>query len=274
MALALVGASRESLASTRERLASAGLDAARSRAVAEDLFAFAELLYAEGGLRRALSDPAASGEAKKGLVDSLLGQRLGGDSLPVVHALVEARWSAPRDLVDVTELLGVDAVLASAEADGMLAEVEDELFRFQRILERSSDLQVALTDASVPVDARIRLLHDLLDDKAKPTTVRLVEEVIRAPRGRPLDRALDDFVRLAAERRSRLVAEVWSAVALTPEQEERLAAGLERQFGRAIALQVSVDRHLLGGLTVRVGDEVIEGSIATRLAEARRGITG
>jgi F-type H+-transporting ATPase subunit delta len=274
VALALVGASRESLAAARERLESGDLSADALRALAGDLFSVAELLYTEGALRRALSDPAMPKEAKVGLADSLLGDRIGRDGLDVVHGLVGARWAAPRDLVDVTDLLGVESMLAAAEADNELADVEDELFRFQRVLEGEPELQVALTGMTVPAEHRVQLLHDLLDGKARSATIRLIEEGVRAPRGRPLDRALEDYVRLAAERRNRLVAEVWTAVELTDEQHERLAAGLQRQYGRAIALQVSVDADILGGLTVRVGDEVIEGSIANRLAEARRQITG
>jgi F-type H+-transporting ATPase subunit delta len=213
-------------------------------------------------------------DAKAGLAHGLLATRISEDALDLVRALVTARWSSPRDLVDVTDLLGVEAVLAAAEADGDLADVEDEIFRFGRIIEQESALRVALAGSATPTEVRLRLLHDLLDGKARPATIRLIEEVVRAPRGRTLDRALDDFVRLAADRRQRLVAEVWSAVDLTTEQQQRLAAGLQRQYGRAIALQIVVDPTVLGGLTVRIGDEVIEGSIAGRLGDARRRIQG
>jgi F-type H+-transporting ATPase subunit delta len=274
MALALVGASRESFAAARERLESGNLGADALRQLGEELFSVAELLYREGALRRALSDPAMTREAKIALIDSLVESQLGRDTLDVAHGLVGARWSRPRDLVDVTDLLGAEAVFASAEAQGELADVEDELFRFSRVLEQQPEFAVALTNSAIPIDARLHLLHDVLEGKVRSGTLRLVEEVVRAPRGRPLDRALHEFVRLAAARRQKLVAEVWSAVRLTEAQETRLSAGLERQYGRAVALQVTVDEAVLGGLTVRIGDEVIEGSIATRLIEARRLITG
>jgi F-type H+-transporting ATPase subunit delta len=108
----------------------------------------------------------------------------------------------------------------------------------------------------------------------RPATLRLATEAVRAPRGRRIDRALDDYVRFAAERRQRLVAEVWSAVALTDEQSNRLGEALAKAFGRRVQLQVTVDPAMLGGVTVRVGDEVIDGSIPTRLELARRRIAG
>src|SRR5205085_1041598 len=120
----------------------------------------------------------------------------------------------------------------------------------------------------------LELLDDVLRDKVRPTTLRLASEAVRSPRGRRLDRVLEDYVRFAAERRQRLVAEVWSAVALTEEQTARLGEALAAAFGRRVQIQTTVDQALLGGLTVRVGDEVIDGSIINRVDLARRRIAG
>ena len=85
---------------------------------------------------------------------------------------------------------------------------------------------------------------------------------------------LEDYVRFAAERRQRLVAEVWTAIPLSDEQTALLGDALATAFGRRVQIQSTVDPTLLGGLTVRVGDEVIDGSILNRVELARRRIAG
>jgi F-type H+-transporting ATPase subunit delta len=276
MALAFVGASRESYAGAIDQIerAATSLSAAELSREADDLFAFAGLLHVEGALRRSLSDASLPSAAKIGLVDALLKERFSTPSLNVVHGLITVRWSRPRDLVDAADTLGVIALLASSEAEGHLDDVEDELFRFARILEREPELLIALQDVTLPAEPRTRLLADVLSDKVRSATLRLATEAVAHPRGRSLDRALEDFVRLAAERRQRLVAEVWSAIPLTSEEEEQLTVALSRTYGRQIQLQVTVDPALLGGVTVRVGDELIEGSVAHRLEIARRRLAG
>ena len=276
MPLAFIGASRESYAAAVARFDEAlgGLTAAELTRVGEDLFAFAGLLHGEGALRRAFSDATLPAAPKIQLADSLLGDRFSTPGMNVVHGLVTTRWSRPRDLVDAADTLAVQALLAAAEKDGELDDVEDELFRLARILEREPTLQVALSDVTAPPEPRVRLLEDVLAGKVRPATLRLATEAVVAPRGRSLDRALGDFVRLAAERRQRLVAVVWSAVRLTEEQTNELTRALSRLYGRDIQLQVAVEPSLLGGLTVRVGDEVIDGSVLSRLELARRRIAG
>src|SRR2546423_4256397 len=158
MPLEFIGTSRESYRDAADRLdaMAADLSGAELSSSAEDLFAFAGLLHKEGALRRALSDAALPAAAKAGLVDSLVGQRFSAAALDLVRGLVSARWSRPRDIVDAADTLGVQALLAGAEKDGQLDEVEDELFRFARILEREPELQVVLSDVATPADARVR----------------------------------------------------------------------------------------------------------------------
>jgi F-type H+-transporting ATPase subunit delta len=276
MALAFVGASRESYTDAVDRLEEAAdaLTAEELSREAEDLFGFASLLHKEGSVRRAFSDASLPSAAKIGLADSLVGGRFSTPGMNVLHGLVTTRWSRPRDLVDATDTLGVIALLASAEQDGHLDDVEDELFRFGRILEREPELVVVLQDVTLPIEPRMQLLEDVLSDKVRPATMRLASEAVANPRGRSLDRALEDFVRLAAERRQRLIAEVWAAVPLTSEQEQQLTTALSSTYGRNIQLQVTVDPSLLGGVTVKVGEEVIDGSVVHRLELARRRIAG
>jgi len=269
-------ASRESLAAARERL-DAFVDRASAvdlGTVADELFAVVGLLDREPALRRTLSDPAADPDGRVRLLDDLLGNRLDPRTLDQLRELVRSRWSQPADLADAVQALAQQAALGVAERSGTLDEVEDELFRFARILDAHSQLRTLLADPRAPADRRIDLLDRLIEGKVNSATRRLLEQTVRAPRGLALERAIERLVELAAERRERYIAYVRAPAPLTGEQEARLAAVLTRIYGRAVGLQVEVDPELLGGLVVRVKDEVIDGSVAGRLDEARRRLAG
>ncbi len=271
------GASRHALAAVQGRLAglSDGLpDAAGMTSVAEGLFAVVRLLDQGGTLRRTLADPTTPGAAKEGLLDALLAGQLEPLPLTVLKDIVAQRWSRPRDLVDAVEVLAVQAIFLVAQAEGSLDDVEDELFRFARILNREPALRLALTDKAVSQEPKTALLAGLLGPRAKAATLRLVEALVANPRGRTLEDGLEDFAALAAELRQRLLAQVTSAVPLTEDQQTRLSAALAQSLGREVALQLEVDPSVLAGLVIRVGDEVIDASTLGRLNDARRRLAG
>ena len=270
------GASRASLASLRSVLAeqTGSANAATLAKVSGDLFAVVTLLARQGSLRRTLSDPAVEADAKVRVVDSLFGDRLDPAAVAVVQEVARLRWSEPRDVVDALEALAVESALQQAEDQGVLDEVEDELFRFGRIVDGQPELRAALTDRNLPAARKSDLLHRLIDGKVADVTSSLIERGVVSPRGRTIERVLDDYAQLAAQRRERLIAHVTSAVDLTDEQQERLGEALRREFGREIRLQVVVDPSLLGGITVRIGDELIDGSVLRHLGAARRQLTG
>jgi F-type H+-transporting ATPase subunit delta len=270
------GASRASLASLRDVLAeqTGSANSAALAKVSGELFAVVTLLAGTGSLRRTLSDPAVGSDAKVRVVDSLFSERLDSTALEVVRALARLRWSEPRDVVDALEALAVESALQQAEDEGVLDEVEDELFRFGRIVDGQPELRAALTDRNLPAARKGDLLHRLIDGKVADVTASLIERAVVSPRGRTIERVLDDYAQLAAGRRERLIAHVTSAVDLTDDQQQRLADALRREFGREIRLQVVVDPDLLGGITVRVGDELIDGSVLRHLGAARRQLTG
>lgn len=269
------GVSRESLAAGQERLEAllgvAGTDPAR---VGEELLAVTDLLASSPGLRRALTDPSRDGEAKAGLVTRLLGSRIGSSTSDFVAGLTRARWSRPADLVDAVEGYGVSAVLAGAERTGRLDAVEDELFRFARTVAGDNSLRDAFSARTQGADRKAALVRRLLDGRAAPETVRLAVQAAASPRGKRTESVLEGFVEAAARRRRQLVAEVTCATPLTAAQRDRLAASLARLYGREIRLNVDVDPGVVGGLRVQVGGEVIDGSVAGRLDEARRRLAG
>jgi len=286
MALLLQPASRESLAEAGARLDELvdRSSAADLKQLGDDLFGVLGLLQAEVTVRRLLSDPSVPASARSGLAEQLLADRVGRTALDVVSDLVSARWSRSLDLVDALESLARRATLAVAEKDGSLDEVEDELFRFGRILDREPQLNALLSDVGTPADKRVELLRTVLgapvgdserreattSGKASPVTVALLEQSVRNARRRSLDLVAADLAELAAERRHRYVAHVRTPVRLTDEQEQRLTDTLSRLYERPISLQVELDPDLLGGLVVNVGGELIDGSVAGRLATARR----
>ncbi|HWC35040.1 MAG TPA: F0F1 ATP synthase subunit delta [Mycobacteriales bacterium] len=264
------GASRDSLVGLRGRLP---IDGDLTR-VSNELFAVVSVVGGRASLRRALSDPSASTVAKAHVVDELFGSRLDPTSLGILREAVSSRWSQSRDLIDALEEIAVDAALITAQTAGELDAVEDELFRFGRIIEGEPELRDALTNRSLPASTKQDLLHRLLDGKVNGVTFTLIERVVVEPRGRTVERALQDLSSLAAQRRDRLVAHVTSATALSEAEQSDLTAALSRTFGHDLRLQVVVDASLIGGLTVRVGDELIDASVARQLAEARRTMTG
>ncbi|MFF2786665.1 F0F1 ATP synthase subunit delta [Streptomyces sp. NPDC058049] len=269
------GASREALASARERLDAltdnTSVDAAK---LAGELAAVTALLDREVSLRRVVTDPAQSGEAKAELAGRLLGGQVGGETLDLVSGMVRSRWSQSRDLVDGLEELAATADLTAAQQGGALDNVEDEIFRFGRIVSSNTELRSALTDRAASASAKSELLRSLLGGKANAVTERLVIRLVTQPRGRSLEAGLESLSTLAAERRNRMVATVTSAVPLSDVQRARLGAVLAKLYGRQMHLNLDVDPEVLGGISVRVGDEVIDGTIADRLAEASRRMAG
>ncbi|MET8631454.1 F0F1 ATP synthase subunit delta [Streptomyces sp. NPDC004096] len=265
------GASREALAAARERLDaltdSTSVDAAQ---LADELAAVTALLDREASLRRVLTDPAQPGEAKAELVQRLLGAQVGGPTADLVSGVVRTRWSQPRDLVDALEELANLADLTAAEKADALDDVEDELFRFSRIVSSNTGLRAALTDRAASASAKIELLRRLIGGRANVTTERLVTRLVTAPRGRSLEAGLESLSKLAAARRDRMVAVVTSAAPLSDTQKQRLGAALAKLYGRQMHLNLDVDPEVLGGIRVQVGDEVINGSIEDRLEDARR----
>jgi F-type H+-transporting ATPase subunit delta len=271
------GASRDALAQSWafvEHELSDGSDAA---AVGEELFGVVAVIDAQAGLRRALSDPSTDGDRKAALVDAVFGSHVSDVTLRVVTEVVRARWSRTRDLADSLETLAVLAELIQADAHpgsghhaGESDDVEDELFRFGRIVEANAALRAALADPALPDENKVSLVNALVEDKARPVTVRLLTQVATRPRGRSPEDAIADYTDIASRRRARLVARVTTAVGLTDAEIVRLQAALAGLYGHEVHLQIEVDADIVGGVVVQVGDEVLDGSVAGRLADARR----
>jgi F-type H+-transporting ATPase subunit delta len=277
-------ASREALAATEQKLlevlgsakpAGRGKAAGPSaEAVGAELSSVVRLLDGQVSLRRALGDSSAEESRRADLLTGLLSGKVSDRALEVLTAAVRARWSTPRELVDGIDELGRTALLVHAERQGRLDAVEDELFRFGRIVAADGQLEQALADRVTPLDSKLALVRELIGDKADAVTVALVEQLVAVPRGRSVVSGLSELAEEAAKRRERSVATVVAPGPLSEAQLERLAATLQRIYSRPIALHVEIDPSIQGGLVVKVGDEVIDGSATGRIDELRRRLAG
>jgi F-type H+-transporting ATPase subunit delta len=166
------------------------------------------------------------------------------------------------------------ALLAVAEAEGAIDRVQDELFVFAKAVERHAELREALTDASLPVENRDAVIEDLLGGRVHPVTLKLARFLVDAGQARHLDAIAEELANMAAKRSELALGEVRSAVPLDQEQRERLRKVLADATGRQIELKVVVEPSVIGGLVARVGDEVFDGSVASRLADAKQRLIG
>ncbi len=268
------GVSRDSLAASRERLDAEvrDTDEAALTTLGDELFAVADLLTRERTLLRHLADPAVPDTARAEFVDAMLGQRLAAATLSTLRELVRGRWSKPGDLLDSVEALGRETFLTAAERNGSLDQVEDEVFRFSRVLAGDAQLNSLLSDATAATARRVSLLDAVVADKVAPTTLQLLQHTVRAPRGRSLYVVLEELAAAVAARRERSIARVTAPAPLSDAQQQRLGSVLAQIYGRDVSLQIEVDASLLGGLVVQVGEDLIDGSVAAQLERAHQGL--
>lgn len=268
-------ASRESYAAALERL---NAYAARAKAdnvvtTGEELLSVAGLLRREPRLRRALSDPARGGDDRAELLRSLIGGQVGETTAELAGIAVGGRAGTGNELLGLVERIGVETLLAGADRAGDLAEVEDELFRFGQVVDGDPALSGALSDVVAPPEQRAALARTLLEGKAKPVTVRLVEAALGGFGGRSFPVGLTRLVELAAERRERQVAYVTVAAPLSDADESRLGAKLSELYGREVSVKQRVDPKVLGGVSVLVGSDLYDGTVLRRLNDTRNALT-
>ena len=162
-----------------------------------------------------------------------------------------------------------EALFRVVQAEGELDRVEDELYRFGKLLESNHELKQALTDLSVDKEQRSKILNELLADRVSSHTLSLLGFVAEQGRGRHLPEILSKLSALAAEARDAVVAEVRSAVALDETQQRELAAALSKATGKKVEIKAIVDPSVIGGVYAKVGDTVIDGTVRRRLQQLK-----
>jgi F-type H+-transporting ATPase subunit delta len=161
------------------------------------------------------------------------------------------------------------ALFDVVRAEGELERVEDELYRFGKVMESNHELKQALADQTIDKAQRQKVLEDLLADKVSPHTIGLLGFIVAQGRARQLPQILSELSSLAAEERDSVVGEVRSAVPLDGEQRDELARALSKATGKKVQIKVLVDPSLIGGVVAKVGDTVIDGSVKRRLQELK-----
>lgn len=269
------GSSRVSLAELKEFLAAQYDGAAVSElaAAGDSLLALVPILDEQRALRTTLADSSISEQAKAGIVTKLFGDQ-SELAVATVQTTVTKRWSTDADFVDAIEYAGDSLILMAAEKDDHIGAVEEEIFRFGRAIDANAELQMALTNPASSSKEKSGIVRTLLTGKSTAETVKLVGHVVESLRGRRVQDAIAGLSTLAAERRGQTIAEVRSAIDLSAKQRARLAAALSKQVGREVELNVIVDPAIVGGIQVLIGDELIDGSIASKLEQARRKLAG
>jgi F-type H+-transporting ATPase subunit delta len=247
-----------------------GVPAADRLATGRALFAAAATIADSAPLRAALADGAAPVSAKTAVVDRVFAG-LGASARAVLNTVVSTRWSSQGDLVSGIEEVAVRAVASSAPAS---VSISGELAAFGTAVSSDPELEYAVGSALVPGATKAKVVVSLLQGKASEQTVEILSRVIAAPTARRIGDLLRDTIAIVADEAGRSVATVESAAPLTDAQLLRIRASLTQRSGREVSLEHVVTPALVGGIRIRLGDEVIDGSVSRRLAELRLSLAG
>ena len=275
MAIHLGGSSRNSLAATREVLdkSLAGLSSDAASALSTDLFQVVNALGQNVALRRAITDPSRHADEKEALLKQLFGTRISDKALSIATTAVSNRWSSPADLLIATEQIAIGAEAGAANSRGELDKLEEEIFAFGRALVSNQELRNALNGNPDAVAEKKALVDQVLKS-ATSSTRALVAQAVNGLWGRNIENALSDIAHATAEHRSLVVAHVQSAIELTADQKAKLASALSKQVGQTVRVNVETNPKVLGGVSIRFRDELIDGTVISRMAEASQELAG
>lgn len=237
-----------------------------------ELVSVAQMLDREIVVTRYLTVPAEDAGPRVRLIERLVSGKVGDATLDVLRLAVSERWSANSDLVDAIEHVSRQALLEVAEREDRVDDVEDQLFRFSRILEAQPRLGILLGDYAAPAEGRVALLRKVLDSasgRVTPIARALLTQTVELLRGEPAEEAMKVLAEVAVARRGEIVAQVSAAAELSDAQRTRLTDVLSRIYSHPVTVHLQIDAELLGGLLIAVADEVIDGTLASRLAAAK-----
>ncbi len=260
-------ASREALEAAKQQLAaSKGV----TLATGEQLLAAGRSIESSVQLRSVLADPAVPADRKSALLKSIFGS-LDGTAAALLDGIVASRWSSQAELLDGIEVIGIRAI---AVATGPDAGIEGELFAFGRSVASDNELELAVGSKLGTPEAKAALVQKLLAGKAQPGTVAIVSHLVQSPRGRRIGALLAGAADVIADAGGAVVATVTSAVTPTAAQLAALEKTMGARYGRALRINLIIDPTIVGGLRVQIGDDVIDGSIASRIADLRIRLAG
>jgi F-type H+-transporting ATPase subunit delta len=268
------GSSRQSRANARSLLDETLKSSSDVIKLAKELFEFVGILDNSAALRRALTDPSRTGSEKSDLVRNLFKGKFSNDAINLAAKLAEMRWSTHKDIADVFEQLAIEAEASSANLSGQLDRLENELFQISQIIVRNSDLRQNLNSQQFPENARQELVSTLIKEKVSPITSRLFTYIVQGLRGRNIENTLSFYQNVIAARRERIIAHVKSAISLSEAQKQKIADLLTLKIGQPVRVNLEIDNAVIGGVSIRFADELIDATIVNRLAEASRALAG
>ncbi len=266
-------ASRQAVISLLERFGdmAKNLDNKDLSSLSSELVSVAEMLDREIVVTRYLTVPAEDAAPRVRLIERLVSGNVSDATLDVLRLAVSERWSTNSDLIDAIEHISRQALLEVAERENKVDDVEDQLFRFSRILDAQPRLAILLGDYALPVEGRVGLLRNVLDSASgrfNPIVVSLLTQTVQLLKGQSAEDAVQFLTQVAVARRGEIIAQVGAAAELSDDQRSRLTDVLGRIYGHPVTVQLQIDAELLGGLLISVADEVIDGTLASRLAAA------
>lgn len=258
-------------ASTAAQKALTSLGAKATLAVGEQLFAVGRALDESAQLRAIMADPAVASAEKNKLISKVFGKKLDATATKLVTELVALRWSSQQDLLAGIEDVAIRSCVTQLPAS---AHVEAEIFAFDRAVSSDAELELALGSKLGDPASKAKLVTTLLAKKAHPATVAIIAAVVQQPRGRRIGALLAHVAAVVADQSNQSVATVTSATPLAAVAQQSLAKSLAKNFGRELTIDYHVDPSIIGGLRVQVGDQVIDGTIASRLNDVRIQLAG
>ena len=270
----LGGSSRASVLTLRKSLTEVveKQSATDAAVFATNLFTILSVLSTSIGVRRALTDNSRDASAKTELISNLFGKNISSPAQSLLALAASLRWSSPGEIADAIENLAVEAESAVADKNGELEKLENQLFDFARVLKANPDLRQALNTSADTDEGKLALLEAVIKGKYSSSTLNLLRKVVTLRRGRSIDATLAAYSHYVSSRKDRLVAHVKSAVELSSSQIEKLVAALTKQMGRPVHINLEIDPKVLGGISIRYADDVIDGTIVNRIAEAGRAL--
>ena len=270
----LGGSSRASVITLRKSLADnvSKQSAAEASQFSTDLFTVLTVLSSSVGLRRALTDNSRDTASKTQLITDLFGKNIGDATKALVTQAAGLRWSNPSEIADAIENLAVESASAAADKSNELEQLENQLFDFAQVLIANPDFRQALNTTADSDEGKVSLIESVVNGKYAASTINLLKKVVLLRRGRNIDATLATYAHYVSNSRNRLVAHIKTAVELSPTQKSSLIAALTKQMGREVHVNIEIDPKVLGGISIRYADDVIDGTVVNRLAEASRAL--
>ena len=270
----LGGSSRASVITLRKSLADnvSKQSATEASQFSTDLFTVLTVLSSSVGLRRALTDNSRDTASKAQLISDLFGKNIGDAVKALVTQAAGLRWSNPSEIADAIENLAVESASAAADKNNELEQLENQLFDFTQVLIANPDFRQALNTTADSDEGKVSLVESVVTGKYVDSTINLLKKVVLLRRGRNIDATLATYAHYVSNSRNRLVAHIKTAVELSPTQKSSLIAALTKQMGREVHVNIEIDPKVLGGISIRYADDVIDGTVVNRLAEASRAL--